>query len=128
MKKMFILLFVSLLFVSCSNTSTQTKEGIYKIYFTTKEIYNNSVGDDWQYIYKCGDTILKSGDIVEGDKLYIDITVTERDKLSDISTAQTNIIVADRENQKVYITVEENAGKYKGNTAKFEIDISIIEY
>lgn len=104
------------------------KQGIYKVYIKSKKLHNNSVGSDWVYTYESNGNKIKSGDIVNGDEITIDITITEMDSVPDRSTATITIPIFDGSIESKTITVRENRGRYAGNTASFEITIEIIEY
>ncbi len=95
----------------------------------------NHVGNEWKKEYSVAGYEIKSGDIVafnEKDKLKIITTITELDDSSDdIGEAKTTHKVTKEDIKDGFtitqtITVTENGGRYKGNTAAWEVEYTFI--
>lgn len=92
---------------------------------------NNSVGNDWSKEYSIGGTSIKSGDIVafnQNDRIEIKTTIIEYDDSNnDIGTEKTTYKISSTDISKGFtitqtIIVKENGGRYKGNTATWEVE------
>lgn len=68
-----------------------------------------------------GSTITKN----INEKISLNIKIIEEDKIKDIGTGTVNIVLSDGTTTSTVITVVENAGLYKENTAKWKVDISV---
>ena len=104
--------------------------GIYELTFTAKKISNNSVGNDWIITYKHNDKEIKSGyQIPLSLEIFtfqtIEVEIREDDKIDDVGSGKMNVAICDGGSGKVRITVTENNGRYKGNSAEWEIICSV---
>lgn len=104
--------------------------GIYELTFTAKKISNNSVGNDWKITYKHNGKEIKSGyQILLSLEVFtfqtIEVEIREDDKIDDVGSGKINIGVCDGGGGKVKITITENNGRYKGNSAEWEIICSV---
>ena len=98
---------------------------------------NNSVGDDWTTEFSVAGFSIRSGDVVafnQEDGLEIITTITEKsDGKDDIGKKKTTLTVSDKDFTEGFtvtqsITVKENSGKHKGNTAKWEVEYKFTRY
>ena len=104
--------------------------GVYRIEISSRCISNNSVGNDWIKTYTMdGETINNRFQIVApiDTKLRktIKVKITERDSIPDIAYGEINFYLKDGEIKKSTITVTEKNGRYRGNTALWEIEVSV---
>lgn len=104
--------------------------GIYQLTFQEKQIYNNRVGNDWTFTYTHNSEPIKSGyTITESLGVFsfysIDVEVREKDKIDDVATGTLYAPIFDGGSVKATITVTENAGTFKGNTALWEISCEV---
>ncbi len=128
-----IVCLLALLLSACSihkQTPTIPKEnysyGIYQLTFREKKISNNFVGNDWSFTYTHNGQVIKSGyTITQSLEIFtfqpIGIEVRENDKIDDIGTGTLSVATCDGGSGKTTVTVAETNGKYKGNTAVWEI-------
>ena len=93
---------------------------------------NKSVGNDWYFSHKFNGTeyFKKSNkdtiSLAQGDTLKIATEVLEDDSYPDIGTKETEKKISANDIKKgfevvVTVTVTENKGRYKGNSAVWEI-------
>lgn len=91
----------------------------------------NQVGNEWLTEYSISGNAIKSGSTIvlnEKDKLKIVTTITELDDSSDdVGKAKTTHTVTKKELESGFtvsqtITVTENGGRYKGKSAKWEVE------
>ena len=134
MKKWFCLICaIAFILSACSNEETTIPQdtanftnGIYELTFSAERIFNNSVGNDWEITYKHNGKEIENGyQILLPLEIFefqtIEVEIREKDKIDDVSSEKINIGVCDGGGSKARITVEENNGRYKGNTAEWEI-------
>ena len=100
--------------------------GIYQLTFREKKISNNFVGNDWSFTYTHNGQVIKSGyTITQSLEIFtfqsIGIEVRENDKIDDIGTGTLSVATYDGGSGKTTVTVAETNGKYKGNTAVWEV-------
>lgn len=105
-------------------------QGIYSLSFQADQISNHSVGNDWSFSYTYNDEPIKNGHLIAFPLavfsfISIGVTVTEEDKISDVGTGALRIGLCDGGCGKTEITVTENAGAFKGNTAVWEISCTV---
>lgn len=141
MRKRNCSMFVILLFVvscisifcNCMDNGKDLKETPgknYYISFKVKEIYNDSVGSPIYCEYYLNDLQLKREnqiDCSENDILNIKVKAIEKDKRPDEAEGFLVIEVKENNISKTEIIITENAGRYKGNTAKIEVSAKIIK-
>lgn len=104
--------------------------GVYEVKICERILYNNSVGTDWHTVYSCDDSYITSGQrwtvpLDTTKTITIDATITENDKWPDISTSILSVVLSDAFETSTSITVTENKGRYKGNTAVWEITCQV---
>lgn len=100
--------------------------GIYQLTFTEKKISNNFVGNDWSFTYTHNGQTIKSGyTITQSLEIFtfqsIDVEVRENDKIDDVGTGTLAVAICEVGSGKTEVTVTENAGAFKGNTAVWKI-------
>lgn len=100
--------------------------GTYQLTFQEKLISNDSVGNDWSFTYTYNDQPIKSGYTVTqplGTISFqsVGVEVRENDKFDDVGKGTLYIAVWDGGSGKTRIAVTETNGKYKDNTAVWEI-------
>ena len=138
-----IVCLLALLLVGCSTeqaqTPTQTKPtipegdytyGIYELTFKTKLISNDSVGDNWSFTYTHNGQTIESGyTITQSLEIFtfqsIGVEVRENDKIDDVGTGTMAVAICEVGSGKTTITVTETNGRYKGNTAVWEISCEV---
>ncbi len=104
--------------------------GVYEVSISASLRHNNSVGNDWRKVYTCEGSTISSGkrwtvplDTVK--TVVIDATITEGDKWPDVGSGSLSVDLVDGFESSTSITITENKGRYKGNTAEWEITCSV---
>ncbi len=103
---------------------------IYRIEINGRCISNDSVGNDWSKIYTMdGATIDNSVQVIAPidtkTRKTVKVKITERDSIPDIASDEITFYLKDSEVKKTTITVTEKNGRYRGNTAVWEIEVSV---
>ena len=140
MKRVFCLVcIVALLLSACSTPEPETTEpeqtvtytqGIYELTFKAKRVSNDSVGNDWTITYKHNEQTVNSGHrVLLSLEVFIfqtvEVEIREHDKLDDVGTGDMKVAICDGGSGKTTITVTENGGRYKGETAVWEITCTV---
>ena len=104
--------------------------GIYQLTFTEKIISNDCVGNDWSFTYTHNGQTIKSGyTITQSLEIFtfqsIGFEIREKDKIDDVGTGTLAVAICEVGSGKTEITVTENAGAFKGNTAVWEISCKV---
>lgn len=104
--------------------------GIYQLTFTEKEISNDCVGNDWSFTYTYNGQTIKSGyTTTQSLEIFtfqsIGVEIREKDKIDDVGTSTLTVAICEVGLGKTEITVTENAGAFKGNTAVWEISCAV---
>lgn len=104
--------------------------GIYQLTFTEKKISNNHVGNDWSFTYTHNGQTIKSGyTITQPLEIFtfqsIGVEIREKDKIDDVGTGTLAVAICEVGSGKTEITVTENAGAFKGNTAVWKISCEV---
>lgn len=104
--------------------------GIYQLTFKEKKISNECVGNDWSFTYTHNGQTIKSGyTITQSLEIFtfqsIGVEVREKDKIDDVGTGNLTVAICEVGSGKTEITVTENAGAFKGNTAVWEISCEV---
>jgi hypothetical protein len=94
-------------------------------------LYNNSVGHEWRFGFGVNKTFYPIIDPVlapVASAASLEFIIQEMDKYTDQATQSLEIDPSSMEYNKQYskkleITVTENGGRYKGNTAKFSVTV-----
>ena len=115
--------------LSEEDTATYT-HGVYELTFKVKEIKNHSVGDDWTFTYTYNGETIRSGfqiilPLGETSLETIEVEVIERDTRDDIGTGVLNVAIYDGGYSRTEVKVVENAGRYKGRSALWEITCTV---
>ncbi|MBR7121983.1 MAG: hypothetical protein IKC95_00780 [Oscillospiraceae bacterium] len=100
--------------------------GIYQLTFKTKKISNDHVGNDWSFTYTHNGQTIKSGyTITQSLEIFtfqsIGVEVRENDEIDGVGTGTLTVAICEVGSGKTEITVTETDGRYKGNTAVWEI-------
>ena len=132
-----VLLFVSNM-GSCvfgtENDTTEDDQGythaIYRINISKKCVRNNSVGNDWYFEYWInGESFYSGYELVAplDRKLEktIRVKITEDDSYPDTAMKEVGIPIRDGVSDTLTLTVKENKGRYAGNTATWEVTITV---
>ena len=113
-------------------TSERKEKKHYVITFAAQIIKNNSVGNSWSSGVKFNGNTVAYGETIEADPpavLSLVAYAVEEDKAnSDHGNATvefSDIAIGEKETKTVTVTVTENEGRYKGNTAEWEFNITI---
>lgn len=138
MKRFICLVCLLALFLSACSVQEQPptipdgnyRYGIYELTFIEKKISNNFVGNDWSFTYTHNEQIIQSGyRITESLEILsierIGVEIRERDKIDDIGTGTLSVAICEIGSGKTKITVTETNGKFKGNTAVWEISCEV---
>lgn len=130
---------ISFLFCGCDKTEPAGKGitefieenrncsyGIYELNITKKLLSNNAVGNDWSFKFFLNEEEIKNGhEIIYSLELFqfitIEAEITEKDKINDVGTGKITLGLCDEGRGKAEIIVIENAGRFKGNKAIWEI-------
>lgn len=120
----------SFILCGCEQPAKEPKEEyeytVYEARFFAVLIESGSVGNEWSISYRCGNTPIQNGHrwtVPLGNKetVKIDITVTERDKRSDVGSGTLSATLVDGFETSTEIVVTENGGRYKGSVARWQI-------
>lgn len=107
---------------------TIATEGVYQFTVSYTQISNNSVGNEWSKSLFYNGTYIQTGTTITkefNEQISLNAMITENDKIQDIGTGKLNITLSDGASASTLITVRENAGRYKGNTAQWRVDVSV---
>ena len=125
------------IFCSCSDKEDKTssvknrKSGEYKLSVSFDILSNNSVGNEWDCFFtyegeQFTDSILfdssEKGKIAE-----ILVVIRENDKYPDIKKTKISVPILHNEMKSKKITVTENKGRFKGNSAVWIVSVSVKE-
>lgn len=104
--------------------------GIYQLTFKTKTISNDHVGRDWSFTFTHNGQAINSGyRITQSLEIItfqsIGVEVREQDKIDDVGTGTLTVAICDGGWDKTTVTVTETNGRYKGNTAVWEISCEV---
>ena len=128
---------LALLLSACSVVETEPtipegnySYGIYQLTFKTKKISNDCVGNDWSFTYTHNGQTIKSGyTITQSLEIFtfqsIGVEVQENVKIDDVGTGTLAVAICEVGSGKLQITVTETDGRYKGNTAVWEITCEV---
>lgn len=105
-------------------------QGIYKLTFHKRLISNDHVGRDWTIKYTHNGKTVKSGyTITQSLEIFtfqsIGIEIRENDKTDDVEIDSFAVAICDGGSGKTTVTVTETDGRYKGNTAVWEITCEV---
>lgn len=111
-------------------TTANYTHGIYELTFKAKRVSDDSVGNDWTITYTHNGETVKSGHrVLLSLEVFtfqtIEVEVREDDKLDDVGTGDMKVAICDGGSEKTTITVTENGGRYKGETAVWEITCTV---
>ena len=98
--------------------------------FHKKLISNDCVGHDWTFTYTHNGKTIKSGyTITQSLEIFtfqsIGVEIRENDKIDDVATDSFAVAICDGGSGKTTVTVTETNGRYKGNTAVWEISCEV---
>lgn len=113
----------------CEDTANNTQD-IYELRFNTKELDNNSVGDEWAITYTYNGETVRNGlqimlPLGETSLETVEVEIIERDTINDVGAGVLNIQIYDGSYTRTEVKVVENAGRYKGNSALWEITCTV---
>lgn len=117
--------------ISRTNKSGKPSEpNQYRVTVSFELISNNHVGNDWEKIIYCRDREIGKKTIITADKdFYIGCYVIELDDKNDDSAKADFIFerspIGKIETKSSRITVTEDAGQYAGNTAVWEVTVTV---
>lgn len=117
--------------ISRTNKSGKPSEpNQYRVTVSFELISNNHVGNDWEKIIYCRDREIGKKTIITADKdFYIGCYVIELDDKNDDSAKADFIFerspIGKIETKSSQITVTEDAGQYAGNTAVWEVTVTV---
>lgn len=91
---------------------------------------NDHVGRDWTFTYTHNGQNIKSGYIItQSVEIFtfqsIGVEVRENDKIDDVRTGTFAVAICDGGPGNTTVTVTETDGRYKGNTAVWEISCQV---
>lgn len=130
-----IVCLLALLLSGCSAARPEENYsyGIYRLTFTAKKISNNCVGNEWSFTYTHNGQVIKSGyTITQSLNVFalqsIGVEVREHDKIDDVETGTLLVAICDGGSGETKVTVTETSGRFKGNTAVWEItcDVNLV--
>lgn len=104
----------------------------YRITYSIDLKYNNSVGDEWKYGVSYNNKyIASSSEILIADtptEVNLVAFAIELDDYNDYGSTNVTfdaLEVGQKQTKRVTVLVRENNGRYTGNTAKWQFDITI---
>lgn len=111
------------------NTKNNYTYNIYRIHISADCLQNHSVGNEWYSEFSIdGENIYDGQKIsvpVDVKELIINTRITEKDKAPDTSEKTITLNLEKVEPTTVDMTITENGGAYKGNTALWEVTVSV---
>ena len=123
------LLIITSLVLSCCSISFS--QNIVLTCDSPIEMYNNHVGHEWKFGFGVNRTFVPAVDPVTvplSSVASLEFIIQEQDKYTDQAIVSLDIDASLLQFNKVYtrtleVIVTENAGQYKGNTAKWSVTI-----
>ena len=107
--------------------TTKKTSGTFKVTATASVIYNNHVGNDWEYDFEAGDKQLPATvKCCVGDDVSLYAKITEDDSVPDVGWFDGYVTIEDGDFEDGFTTtaeiyVYETSGRYSGNEAKVEV-------
>lgn len=109
------------------------EEKTYVITYSAWIAYNNHVGNSWGYGLSYDGEYVESGsqitfDDVSSSLQNIKVYAVEYDSLNDYGSAYVSfdsLNVGEKQTKSVAVFVSENRGRYSGNTAKWNFEITV---
>ncbi len=117
---------VVFLLTGCTQEDKPNTHNVYELTITANLLSNKSVGDDRSKRYTCdGESVPKKTQFLvpigTTETVEITATVVEQDKYPDVGEGVLSVTLNDGFEASTTITVKENKGRYKGNTAQWKI-------
>ncbi len=130
MKKIAVFLCVVTIMFSLCGCEENYTHGVYQVTITATEVYNDSVGSDWQKVYSCNGRVINSGEcwtvpLDTAEIVTIVATITERENYPDTACGSLSVRLEDGFKTNTNIIVKEDRGRYAGNTAQWDIACSV---
>nr|DAG89653.1 MAG TPA: hypothetical protein [Ackermannviridae sp.] len=107
--------------------TTKKTSGTFKVTATASVIYNDHVGNDWEYYFEAGDKQLPATvKCCVGDDVSLYAKITEDDSVPDVGWFDGYVTIEDGDFEDGFTTtaeiyVYETSGRYSGNEAKVEV-------
>ena len=107
--------------------TTKKTSGTFKVTATANMIYNNHVGNDWEYYFEAGNQQLPATvNCCVGDDVSLYAEITEDDGVPDVGSLDGYVTIEDGDFEDGFTVTEdvyvyETSGRYSGNEAKFEV-------
>lgn len=103
---------------------------IYQLTFQSKLISNDHVGCNWTFTYTHNGQAIQNGHtLTQSPEIFtfqsIDVEIKEKDEIDDVGTGTLFVALFDGGSGKTTVTVTETDGRYKGNTAVWEITCDV---
>lgn len=113
--------------VGCEKNYTH---GVYELTISQFCVCNDSVGNEWEFIYKCDGKEISNEHtftlpLDADESKTIEITVIERDNYPDIGKTSLEIDLTDGYIAVTSVTVTENKGRYIKNEARWQIECEV---
>ena len=104
--------------------------GIYQLTFKEKILSNDFVGNFWSFTYTHNGQVIQSGyKIAQSSEIFtfqsIGVEIREHDKIDDVAAGTLAVAICDGGSGKTKVTVTETNGRFKGNTAVWEITCEV---
>lgn len=126
---------LALSLIGCAEQTKQVTDpiytnGVYEVSISASLLHNNSVGNDWQQVFTCEGSPVGNRErwtvpLDTVKTVVIDTTIREEDKWPDIGSGSLSVDLVDGFTTSTVFTVTENKGRYRGNTAEWEIACSV---
>ena len=125
----FFLLAFALVLSSCASTEKPLEPNQYRVTYDCYMTSNHSVGNDWyeDLLYK-GDFVRSGSVLTLPESFSFRCEITEHDASPDIGSKTvsfSNVEIGETQEKTVTIIVREDNGRYTGNTAVWEVTVTV---
>ena len=105
-------------------------QNAFRIEYEFSMLSNDCVGNDWKTTVTYREQPIQSGDIITdppGTTIVLCGTVTESDRFPDTGSGCVHLTLGEDTSGAIEITVQENRGRYAGNTAVWRFQYRITQ-
>ena len=110
---------------------TNYVQGVYEVVISKSLLCNHSVGNEWDIVYTCNDSVISSSErwtvpLDTQKMVIIRATITEKDTYPDVGFGDLCVVLKDGFETTTTISLFENKGRFKGNMAQWEITCKVV--
>lgn len=130
MKRIISIICICFIIFSFNGCKRNYTHSVYEITIDATVVSNDSVGNDWRYVYTCDGQQVKSGHQMTvpygtAETVEIYVTAIESDTWDDKGFGSLYVDLEDGFQKYTIVTVRENKGRYVGNTANIRITCNV---